>query len=74
MKYNPVLQIHKVLLYSFSLILSFQVRLLASMKLEKLVEATHITPRVNVDYLRKLNSQNTQTLDFTLRNLITVGY
>ena len=69
MNYKPVPQIHNVLLYSYSLILSFQVRLLAIMKLDKSVEGTDVTPREKVDYLFKSRSENSSTPNFTLRNL-----
>jgi hypothetical protein len=69
MNYKPVPQIHNALLYSYSLILSFQVRLLAIMKLDKSVEGTDVTPREKVDYLFKSRSENSSTPNFTLRNL-----
>jgi hypothetical protein len=70
MNYTPVPQIHNVLLYSYSLILSFQVRLLAIMKLGKSVGSTDVTPRGKVDYLFKSRSENSSTPNFTLRNLL----
>ncbi len=69
MNYKPVSQIHNALLYSCSLILSFQVRLLVIMKLDKSVEETYVTPRETVDYLCKSRIENSSTPNFTLRNL-----
>lgn len=69
MNCKPVSQIHNALLYSCSLILSFQVRLLVIMKLDKSVKGANVTPRETVDYLFKAKSENSSTPNFTLRNL-----
>jgi hypothetical protein len=69
MNCKPVSQIHNALLYSCSLILSFQVRLLVIMKLDKSVKGMNVTPRETVDYLGKSTSENNSTPNFTLRNL-----
>ena len=69
MNYKPASQIHNVLLYSYSLILSFQVRLLVIMKFDRSVEETDITPIGKVNYLFKSRSKNSSTPNCTLRNL-----
>jgi hypothetical protein len=69
MNYKPASQIHNALLYSCRLILSFQVRLLTIMKLDKSVEGTDITPIGKVNYLFKSRSKNSSTPNFILRNL-----
>ena len=69
MNYKPASQIHNALLYSYSLILLFQVRLLAIMKFDKSVEGTDVTAIGKVNYLFRSRSKNSSTPNFTLRNL-----
>ena len=69
MNYKSASQIHNALLYSHSLILSFQVRLLVTMKFDKSVERTDVTPIGKVNYLLKSRSKNSSTPNFMLRNL-----
>jgi hypothetical protein len=66
MNYKPVSQIHNALLYSRSLILSSQVRLLSIMKLDKSAEGTNVTPKRKGNYQYKSRSENNSTSNFTL--------